>query len=51
MKTINYKNPVVASYLLVGGVFFIMGFSNGFLFFLLGIISILFGIRENNKLS
>ena len=51
MKTINYKNPLVASYLLIGGIFSIIGFSNGFLFFLLGAIFIFWGIKENNKLS
>ena len=48
---IDYKNPVVASYLFVGVIFFILGFSNGFLFFLLGVISIVTGIKKNNKLS
>ncbi|WP_162817431.1 hypothetical protein [Lysinibacillus fusiformis] len=51
MKTINYKNPLVASYLLLGGIFFIIGFSKGFPFFLLGAIFIIWGIKENNKLA
>ncbi|GEM_PF-1808405 len=51
MKTINYKYPHVASYLLLGGIFFIIGFSKGFPFFLLGAIFIFWGIKENNKLA
>ena len=51
MKKINYNNPKVASYLLLGSISFIIGFSKGFAFFLLGAIFILGGIRENNKLS
>lgn len=51
LKSINYKNPKVASYLLLGSVFFIIGFSKGFVFFFLGVILILGGLRENSKLS
>ena len=51
MKTINYKNPLVAGYLLLGVIFAITGFSYGILFFLLGAIFIFWGIKENNKLS
>jgi hypothetical protein len=51
LKNINYKNPKVASYLLVGAIFFIIGFSKGFVFFFLGVILLLGGIRENKKLS
>ncbi|WP_155922165.1 hypothetical protein [Bacillus sp. EB01] len=51
MKKIHYNNPKVASYLLIGSIFFILGFSKGLTFFLLGAILILNGIRENKKLS
>jgi hypothetical protein len=51
VKNVNYKNPKVASHLLVGVIFFIIGFSKGFVFFFLGVILILGGLRENNKLS
>ena len=49
MKTINYKNPLVSGYLLLGVIFFIIGFSKGLLFFLLGAGFIFWGIKENNK--
>lgn len=48
---INYKDPIVAGYLLVGGIFVILGFSRGVAFFLLGAIFIVLGIRQNNKLK
>ncbi|MFO7316063.1 MAG: hypothetical protein C0P75_003365 [Bacilli bacterium] len=51
MKPINFKNPHVASYLLIGVVFFMIGFTKGILFFLLGAIFILLGIRQNARLS
>ena len=51
LKTVNYKNPIVVSYLFIVGIFFITGFYNGFFFFLLGLVFIVLGLQENNKLS
>ena len=51
MKTIHYKHPLVAGYLLLGVTFVLVGFSHGLPFFLLGAIFIYLGIKENNKLS
>jgi len=50
LKTINYKNPIVASYLFIAGIFIVLGFSQGLIFFLIGVLSVL-GIKENNKLT
>jgi hypothetical protein len=51
LKTINYKNPAVASYLFFGAIFFILGFTKGLPFLLIGALSIYCGIKENNKVS
>jgi len=51
LKRINYRNPKVASYLLLGSLFMILGFSKDFFFFLLGMILIFGGIKTNHKLS
>ncbi|WP_167397300.1 hypothetical protein [Lysinibacillus mangiferihumi] len=51
MKTINYKNPIVASYLFIGGIFIVLGFSQGLIFFLIGALSVVAGIKENKKVS
>ncbi|MBD8033108.1 MULTISPECIES: hypothetical protein [Solibacillus] len=50
MKPINYNNPVIAGYLLLGVIFTLIGFSKGFVFFLLGALFIIYGIKENNKI-
>ncbi|EMR07246.1 hypothetical protein C772_00891 [Bhargavaea cecembensis DSE10] len=51
MNKLNYSHPVVASFLLLGVIFVIIGFSRGFFFFLLGALLIFGGIRANRKLS
>lgn len=51
MKPINYNNPVVAGYFFAGVIFTIIGLSKGFVFLLLGVLFILYGIKENHKLS
>ena len=51
VNKLNYSHPVVASFLLLGVIFVIIGFSRGFVFFLLGALLIFGGIRANQKLN
>jgi hypothetical protein len=51
VNKLNYNHPVVASFLLLGGIFIILGFSRGFAFFLVGAVLILGGVRANRKLQ
>lgn len=46
---IDYKNPLVSSYLVLGVVFLILGFTYGWLFFLLASAFIFGGMKANNK--
>lgn len=51
MKKIDYKNPIVSSFLLIGGISLIIGFSEGFFFFGVGVLFIYMGIRKNQEVS
>ncbi|MBD8038437.1 hypothetical protein H9635_16960 [Solibacillus sp. A46] len=51
MKPINYNNPVIGGYFFAGVIFTIIGLSKEFVFLFLGVLFILYGIKENNKLS
>ncbi|MFJ7952387.1 hypothetical protein ACIQZG_12760 [Lysinibacillus sp. NPDC096418] len=48
-KKIDYKNSAVASYLLIGIVFLIIGLDKNFAFLLIGMSFVVLGIKENNK--
>ncbi|MCM2139852.1 hypothetical protein [Vagococcus fluvialis] len=50
MKKINYKNPVVAGYLFLGIIFFIISLQKNFIFLPLALWLIITGVKENNKL-
>lgn len=50
LKKIHYSHPVVASFLLLGSLFFILGISKDFIFLIMGVILIVSGIRANSKI-
>lgn len=48
---IQYDNQVVASYMLLGSLFIIIGLADHVVFFLLGMLSIYIAFHENKKLN